>query len=299
MRIAISGATGLVGSALVEALRAEGSEVVRLVRRDPAEADILWDPTAASLDATALSALGDCSVVVHLAGENIATGRWTADKKRRIRESRVHSTRLLAESLATLEQKPQALISASAIGYYGDAGDQLLSESSPTGDDFLAEVCAAWESAAAPAREAGIRVVNVRIGVVLSDQGGALAKMLTPFRLGLGGRVGCGKQYMSWIALPDLVGAIRHAIHSDSLSGPLNSVAPAPVTNAEFTRTLGKVLGRPTLFPMPAFVARTMFGEMGDALLLSSTRVSSEKLQQSGYRFEFPDLESALRGVIG
>ncbi len=299
MRIAISGATGLVGSALAGALRAEGSEVVRLVRRDPAEADILWDPTAASLDATALSALGDCSVVVHLAGENIATGRWTADKKRRIRESRVHSTRLLAESLATIEQKPQALISASAIGYYGDAGDQLLSESSPTGDDFLAEVCAAWESAAAPAREAGIRVVNVRIGVVLSDQGGALAKMLTPFRLGLGGRVGCGKQYMSWIALPDLVGVIRHAIHSESLSGPLNSVAPAPVTNAEFTRTLGKVLGRPTLFPMPAFVARTMFGEMGDALLLSSTRVSSEKLQQSGYRFEFPDLESALRGVIG
>ena len=273
MRIAISGATGLVGSALARALRAEGSEVVRLVRRDPEQADILWDPTADSLDPAALTALGDCTVVVHLAGENIATGRWTAEKKRRIRESRVHSTRLLAESLATLEQKPLALISASAIGYYGDA--------------------------AAPAREAGIRVVNVRIGVVLSDQGGALAKMLTPFRLGLGGRVGCGKQYMSWIALPDLVGAIRHAIHSDSLSGPLNSVAPAPVTNAEFTRTLGKVLGRPTLFPMPAFVARTMFGEMGDALLLSSTRVSSEKLQQSGYRFEFPDLESALRGVIG
>ncbi len=295
MRIAISGATGLVGSELTKALQTAGSEVTRLVRKNPGATDILWNPSETSFDA---ESLGECQAVVHLAGENIATGRWTPDKKNRIRESRVHSTRLLAESLAKLKQKPPVFLCASAIGYYGDAGDALQTESSPAGDDFLAEVCAAWEAATAPARDAGIRVVNLRIGVVLSDQGGALAKMLTPFRLGLGGRVGSGKQYMSWIALPDLVGAIRHAIHTEAVSGPLNGVAPAPVTNSEFTRTLGKVLGRPTLFPMPAFMARLMFGEMAEALLLSSTRVSAEKLEQSGYRFEFPDLEAALRGVI-
>ena len=294
MRIAISGATGLVGSELTKALKTAGSEVTRLVRKDPGATDILWDPSGTLFDA---ESLGECQAVVHLAGENIATGRWTPDKKNRIRESRVHSTRLLAESLAKLKQKPPVFLCASAIGYYGDAEDALQTESSPAGDDFLAEVCAAWEAATAPARDAGIRVVNLRIGVVLSDQGGALAKMLTPFRLGLGGRVGSGKQYMSWIALPDLVGAIRHAIHNEAVSGPLNGVAPAPVTNSEFTRTLGKVLGRPTLFPMPAFMARLMFGEMAEALL-SSTRVSAEKLEQSGYRFEFPDLEAALRGVI-
>ncbi len=295
MRIAISGATGLVGSELTKALQTAGSEVTRLVRKNPGATDILWNPSETSFDA---ESLGECQAVVHLAGENIATGRWTPDKKNRIRESRVHSTRLLAESLAKLKRKPPVFLCASAIGYYGDAGDALQTESSPAGDDFLAEVCAAWEAATAPARDAGIRVVNLRIGVVLSDQGGALAKMLTPFRLGLGGRVGSGKQYMSWIALPDLVGAIRHAIHTEAVSGPLNGVAPAPVTNSEFTRTLGKVLGRPTLFPMPAFMARLMFGEMAEALLLSSTRVSAEKLEQSGYRFEFPDLEAALRGVI-
>ncbi len=295
MRIAISGATGLVGSELTKALQTAGSEVTRLVRKNPGATDILWNPSETSFDA---ESLGECQAVVHLAGENIATGRWTPDKKNRIRESRVHSTRLLAESLAKLKQKPSVFLCASAIGYYGDAGDALQTESSPAGDDFLAEVCAAWEAATAPARDAGIRVVNLRIGVVLSDQGGALAKMLTPFRLGLGGRIGSGKQYMSWIALPDLVGAIRHAIHTEAVSGPLNGVAPAPVTNSEFTRTLGKVLGRPTLFPMPAFMARLMFGEMAEALLLSSTRVSAEKLEQSGYRFEFPDLEAALRGVI-
>lgn len=295
MRIAISGATGLVGSELTKALQTAGSEVTRLVRKNPGATDILWDPSETSFDA---EPLGECQAVVHLAGENIATGRWTPDKKNRIRESRVHSTRLLAESLAKLKQKPPVFLCASAIGYYGDAGDALQTESSPAGDDFLAEVCAAWEAATAPARDAGMRVVNLRIGVVLSDQGGALAKMLTPFRLGLGGRVGSGKQYMSWIALPDLVGAIRHAIHNEAVSGPLNGVAPSPVTNSEFTRTLGKVLGRPTLFPMPAFMARLMFGEMAEALLLSSTRVSAEKLEKSGYRFEFPDLEAALRGVI-
>ena len=295
MQIAISGATGLVGSSLADALTGAEDEVIRLVRRNPSGRDVLWDPTVDSFDG---STLAGCEAVVHLAGENIASGRWTAAKKQRIRESRVHSTRLLAEGLAACEQKPRVLICASAIGFYGNSGERLVDEQSPAGDDFLASVCQDWEAASQPAREAGIRVVNVRIGVVLSDRGGALAKMLTPFRLGLGGRVGSGQQYMSWIALPDLVGVLRHAIGAESLSGPVNAVAPHPVTNAEFTKTLGKVLGRPTLFPMPAVVARTMFGEMADALLLSSTRVSSKKLEQSGYTFRYADLDSALRGVI-
>ena len=299
MRIAISGATGLVGSAFAQTLQAENTDVSRLVRKNPQGTDILWDPSSPGSVDGELESLNGCGAVVHLAGENIAEGRWSAAKKQRIRDSRVHSTQRLSESLARLEKKPHTLVCASAIGVYGSAGDQVMTESSPAGNDFLAEVCTAWEAAANPAREAGIRVVHLRIGVVLSDQGGALAKMLTPFRLGLGGRVGSGQQYMSWIALPDLVGVIQHAISNESLSGPVNSVAPAPVTNTEFTKTLGKILGRPTLFPMPAIVARTMFGEMADALLLSSTRVSAEKLVASGYSFEFPDLTSALRGVIG
>lgn len=296
MRIAISGSTGLVGSALADTLKAEGAQIINLVRNDPEAGDILWDPLASSFDAAPLA---DCEAIVHLAGENIASGRWTAEKKQRIRESRVHSTRLLAEGLAAAAQKPKVLVTASAIGYYGNAGDLLLDEQSSAGKDFLADVCQAWEAATEPALNAGIRVVHLRIGVVLTDKGGALAKMLTPFRLGLGGRVGSGKQYWSWIALPDLVRVIQHAIGCQSLEGPVNAVAPEPVTNAEFTRVLGKVLRRPTLFPLPSFMARLMLGEMADALLLSSTRVSAEKLEQSGYRFEFIDLESALRGVIG
>ena len=298
MRIAISGATGLVGSAFAQTIQAETADVLRLVRRNPEGTDIQWDPSSSAPAKGEFDALNGCEAVVHLAGENIAEGRWTAAKKQRIRDSRVHSTRRLAEGLAQLNEKPSTLVCASAIGIYGNAGGQMMTEGSPAGTDFLAEVCSAWEKAADPARTAGIRVVHLRIGVVLSDQGGALAKMLTPFRLGFGGRVGTGQQYMSWIALPDLVGVIRHAISHDSISGPINSVAPAPVTNAEFTKTLGKILGRPTLFPMPAIVARTLFGEMGDALLLSSTRVSSEKLVASGYDFKFPELTSALRGVI-
>jgi len=296
MRIAISGSTGLVGSSLAAALQAEHGQVTCLVRKDPAACDVLWDPQATTFDAAPLAG---CEAVVHLAGENIASGRWNTAKKSQIRQSRVQSTQILARALANAEKKPRVFVSASAIGYYGDTGETLLREQSPAGDDFLAEVCQAWEAATQPARDAGIRVVNLRIGVVLSKTGGALAKMLTPFRLGLGGRVGNGRQYWSWIALPDLVGVIRHALTCDALEGPVNTVAPAPVTNAEFTRILGRVLGRPTLFPLPAFMARAMLGEMADALLLSSTRVSAEKLQQSEYRFEYPELESALRGVIG
>ena len=296
MRIAISGSTGLVGSSLAAALQAEHGQVTRLVRKDPAACDVLWDPQATAFDAAPLARR---EAVVHLAGENIASGRWNTAKKSQIRQSRVQPTQVLDRALANAEKKPRVFVSASAIGYYGDAGETWLSEQSPAGDDFLAEVCQAWEAATQPARDAGIRVVNLRIGVVLSKTGGALAKMLTPFRLGLGGRVGNGRQYWSWIALPDLVGVIRHALTCDALEGPVNTVAPAPVTNAEFTRILGRVLGRPTLFPLPAFMARAMLGEMADALLLSSTRVSAEKLQQSEYRFEYPELESALRGVIG
>jgi len=296
MRIAISGATGLVGSSFAAALKAEGAQVARLVRKNPLEDDVLWDPRANSFDAESLAG---CDAVVHLAGENIATGRWNAEKKKRIRSSRVQGTQILAEGLAAAERKPPVLISASAIGFYGDAGNTMLTEQSPAGTDFLAEVCQAWETATQPARDAGIRVVNLRIGVVLSKEGGALAKMLTPFRLGFGGRIGNGKQYWSWITLADLIGVIRHAIRCESLAGPLNAVAPGSVTNAEFTKILGKVLKRPTLFPLPAFAARLMLGEMADPLLLASARISSERLEQSGYTFQFSELEAAFRGVIG
>jgi uncharacterized protein (TIGR01777 family) len=236
---------------------------------------------------------------VHLAGENLATGRWTAEKKARIRESRVNGTRFLCEALVRLAQPPKALMCASAIGYYGDRGEAILREDSPAGSGFLAEVCRAWEGAAAAAVQQGIRVVHLRIGVVLSPAGGALAKMLTPFKMGLGGKIGSGQQYMSWIALDDLLGIIHHALTSDTLQGPVNAVAPQPVTNVEFTTTLGRVLARPTLLPMPAFAARLAFGEMAQELLLASTRVVPASLLASGYGFRYPELEGALRHLLG
>jgi uncharacterized protein (TIGR01777 family) len=237
--------------------------------------------------------------VVHLAGENIADGRWTDEKKRRIRESRVQGTRALCEALAQLENKPKVLVCASAIGYYGDRGETLVDENSSAGGGFLSDVCQEWEQATEPARKAGIRVVNLRIGVVLSPKGGALAKMLLPFQMGAGGNLGSGKQYMSFVALDDVVGAIYHALTTESLSGPVNAVAPNPVRNSEFTKALGKVLHRPTIAPVPAFGARLLFGEMADALLLSSTRVAPTRLLESGYKFQCPDIDSALRHVLG
>jgi uncharacterized protein (TIGR01777 family) len=298
MHVLVSGSTGLVGSALVPFLTTGGHQVTRLVRSAPRSGakEVPWDPARGRVPTPGLEGV---DAVVHLAGENIASGRWTAEKKARIRDSRVQGTRLLCEALAELAEPPKVLVSASAIGYYGDCGDRVLREDSPPGDDFLAEVCRGWEDATQPARQRGIRVVNLRFGIVLSPAGGALSKMLTPFKLGLGGVIGSGEQYMSWIALDDVVGAIHHALVTETLQGPVNAVAPQPVTNREFTRTLGRVLGRPTLFPMPAFAARTIFGEMADALLLASTRVDATRLRETDYAFRFADLESALRHLLG
>ena len=298
MHVLVTGASGLIGSALVPLLTAEGHRVTRLVRTTPApgEAAIPWDPMAGRLEAARLEGI---DAVVHLAGENIATGRWTPAKKARIRDSRVRGTRLLCETLAQLQHPPQVLVSASAIGYYGNRGDTVLHEDSPPGEDFLAQVCRDWEAATAPAAQRGVRVVRLRIGVVLSATGGALAKMLLPFRLGLGGVVGSGRQYISWIAIDDIVGVILYCLGNEAMEGPVNAVAPQAVTNAEFTRTLGRVLRRPTLFPLPAFVARLLFGEMAEALLLASTRVQPARLQTAGYRFLYPELEGALRHLLG
>jgi hypothetical protein len=236
--------------------------------------------------------------VVHLAGESIV-GRWTAEKKARIRDSRVNGTRLLCETLARVQDRPLVLVAASAIGLYGDRGDQLLNEESSPGSLFLSRVVKEWEAASEPASQHGIRVVNLRIGFVLSKAGGGLAAMLLPFKLGIGGRVGSGRQYLSWIAIDDVVGAIGHAILSDTLRGPVNAVAPRAVTNQEFTKTLGRVLWRPTLFPLPTFAAHLALGEMADNLLLASTRVEPARLLAGGYEFLFPELEGALRHVLG
>ena len=298
MKVLLSGSSGLVGSALVPFLTSGGHQVVRLVRSQPrAEgSEVRWDPEAGDIDAAGLKGL---DAAVHLAGESIAAGRWTAAKKARILESRVKGTRLIAEALAGLEQPPKVLVSASAIGYYGDRGEETLREESGSGSAFLSEVCRQWEAATEPATAAGIRVVNLRFGIILSLTGGALPRLLTPFRLGVGGRLGSGRQFMSWIAIDDVIGVILHALTTEALRGPVNAVVPQPVTNREFTKTLGRVLGRPTLFPLPAFAARLAFGEMADELLLASQRVEPARLTASGYQFRFPDLESALRHLLG
>lgn len=295
MKVLISGVTGLIGSAVKPLLTAEGHQVVGLTRRQPpGEGMIAWDPAAGVLDAAQLAGF---DAVVHLAGENIGS-RWTPARKAQIRRSRVDGTRLLCERLASLDLPPQVLVCASAIGYYGDRGDEILTEESPPGEGFLAEVCQQWEAATEAAREKGIRVVNLRIGVVLSPEGGALPKMLTPFKLGLGGRIGSGRQYWSWIAREDVAGAIRHALLAEDLSGPVNATAPNPVTNAEFTKALGRVLGRPTVFPLPAAGARLMLGEAADDLLLGSARILPKRLQESNFRFRHPELDEALRSML-
>ncbi|HEX8844850.1 MAG TPA: TIGR01777 family oxidoreductase [Pyrinomonadaceae bacterium] len=297
MKIVITGATGLVGSALLPSLRAKGHQVIRLVRSTPKDGatEIFWDPEKGSLDPGEVEGI---DAVVHLAGESIAEGRWTDEKKRRIRESRVKGTKLLSETLAKLKRKPEVLVSASAVGFYGSRGDEILNEQSTSGSDFLAEVCREWESETQAASQAGIRVVNLRFGVILSGEGGALKKMLFPFKMGVGGKLGNGRQYMSWIAIDDVVGVIEQALENESLRGPVNTVAPEPVTNYEFTKTLGRVLSRPTIFPVPKFVARVVFGEMADATLLSSQRVEPQRLKESGYVFKYPELEGALRHVL-
>ena len=291
MNILISGASGLIGSAIKTALHARGDRVLSLTRRATrSDSEITWDPAANVLDP---SRLVDIDGVIHLAGENIAAGRWTAAQKARIRDSRVQGTGLLAQTLAQLPAPPSAFISASAIGYYGNRGDELLTEDSLPGEGFLPEVSVAWERAAHPAAEAGIRTVHPRIGIVLSRNGGALAKMRLPFKLGLGGTIGSGNQYMSWITLDDLVSVFLFALDNESISGAVNAVSPTPVTNREFTKTLARVLSRPAIFPVPAFAVKLALGEMADALLLASTRVISTRLENTA--FAHSDLESALQ----
>jgi len=298
MKVLVSGSTGLLGSAVVRALTAEQHRVTRLVRTaaTPGAVAISWDPAAKRLPAPALEGL---DAVVHLAGENIAKGRWTPAKKAAIRESRVQGTRVLCDALSQLVDPPRVLVSASAIGYYGDRGDRVMREDSRPGTDFLAGVCRDWEAATQAAEARGIRVVRLRLGVVMARQGGALHTMLTPFKLGLGGVMGSGQQYVSWVTLDDVVGIVLHALTHDDLAGPVNAVAPHPVTNQEMTKTLGRVLKRPTKCWMPTPVVRVLFGEMGDALLLSSTRVDPARLQTSGYTFKHPELEGALRDILG
>jgi uncharacterized protein (TIGR01777 family) len=296
MKILVSGSSGLVGSALLPALAAAGDEVVRLVRRKSEnEREIGWDPARGVSEPERLEGFDG---VVHLAGEGIAAGRWTAERQKRIRESRVVGTRVLCEALARTRHRPAVLVAASAVGAYGDRGNELLSESSPRGAGFLAEVCRDWEAATAPAADVGVRVVSLRTGIVLAKHGGALAKMLLPFRLGLGGPIGNGNQFMSWIALDDHVAAIRYALVAGALSGPVNAVAPNPVQNREFTRVLARVLRRPAIFPLPAFAARILLGKMADELLLSGQRVVPERLSSAGFIFAHPQLEGALRHVL-
>jgi len=298
VKVLVSGSTGLIGSALVRDLADEGHIVTRLVRSSSkaGEDEVLWNPEKGTVDCDGLTGH---DAVVHLAGENIAGSSWTPKRKALIRDSRVGGTGLLCETLSRLTRPPGTLVCVSAVGYYGDRGKELLREDSPPGEGFLSEVCREWEEATGGAARKGIRVVNLRIGMVLSAEGGALAKMLPVFRAGAGGRIGSGEQYVSWIALPDLVGVIRYALATDSMEGPVNAVAPHPVTNREFTKLLGRILGRPTIAALPAFAARLLFGEMADELLLASTRVEPAKLLASGYGFRLPELEGALRSLLG
>lgn len=296
MRILVSGSTGLIGKAVVARLRAAGHEVVRLVRSEPESEDAYrWSPAQRELDDAALKGT---DAVLHLAGESIAGGRWTEAKKRRIRNSRVAGTSLLADRLATATNGPRVLVSVSGISYYGDRGDDWAHEQDPPGRLFLSDVCVEWEKSADAARQAGLRVVHPRVGVVLSPDGGALAQMLTPFKLGVGGRIGDGRQFMSWISLSDIVSLLVFCLENEAVAGPVNAVAPEPVRNQVFVKSLGKVLGRPTLIPVPKLGISTLFGQMGDELLLASTRGSADRVLGLGFQFAHPSLEGALRAEL-
>jgi uncharacterized protein (TIGR01777 family) len=292
-RMLISGTSGLIGSALVPALESHGHEVTRLVRRPTANRNELrWDP----MHDIAPELVSGFDVVIHLSGESVA-GRWTAEKKRRIRESRVVSTRNLSRALAKAERPPRTFICASAIGYYGNRGDEVLTEESPTGTGFLPEVCREWE-AATHVGSPGIRTVNLRFGIVLSRHGGALKEMLLPFRLGLGGKIGSGRQWYSWIHIDDVVFAVMHILSAPAIVGPVNMTAPSPVINAEFTRTLASALKRPAIFAVPTFAAKLAFGEFAEEGLLASARVIPKKLSDSGFEFRYPELGTALAHLL-
>jgi uncharacterized protein (TIGR01777 family) len=296
MRVLVSGAGGLIGSALCPVLEARGHRVSRLVRHPAASEDaVRWDPEAGAIEAAKLEGL---DAAVHLAGANIGT-RWTAGTKDRIRRSRVDTARLLAETLAARARPPRVLLAASAVGYYGDCGEETLTEESGPGCGFLAELCRAWEEATGAAAGAGVRVVNLRMGVVLTARGGVLARMLPPFRLGLGGRLGGGRQYLSWIAMEDLLAVVLHGLEREELRGPVNATSPRPVTNHEFTRALGRALGRPAPFVVPAFALRLAFGQMAEETLLASARAVPARLQAGGFEFRHAELEGALRHVLG
>lgn len=302
MKILVSGSTGMVGTAVVEMLRQRGHTVCRLVRPEtakrlasgPASTDVRWDPVGGQLDAAAAEG---AQAVVHLAGATIA-GRWNEARKRLLRESRVDATRHLVAALSQFARPPRTFIGTSAVGYYGDRGDEELDESRPAGAGFLAELARDWEMESSRAANFGARVLTLRYGVIFDAHAGALPQILVPFRLGIGGRLGSGNQWMAWLTLTEAVHIIRYALENEALRGPCNAVAPNPVRNREFTAILGKVLRRPTIFPVPAFAVRLALGEMADALLLASQRAVPKKLQEAGYRFEHPELEPALRALL-
>ena len=295
MKVAITGSTGFIGTALRAGLTNRGHQPIAIVRRAAGSEEIAWDIEAGTIEREKLASV---DAVVHLAGESIAAKRWTDRQKKLIRDSRLRGTSLLSTALANTTHRPLTLISASAIGYYGDRGDEICDERTNPGDDFLARVCVEWENAAEPARQAAVRVVHPRIGLVLSRLGGALPKMLTPFRLGLGGRVGSGNQYWSWITLPDLVQALIFMLEREDLHGPLNATGLEPVTNRQFTKGLGRALHRPAVIPLPAPALRTMLGEMADGLLLTSTRAPPVRLMEAGFAFLHPTLDEAMRAVL-
>lgn len=295
MKILVAGSSGLIGSALIERLSGDGHEVMRLVRRASVSRDeAQWDPATGSIDAAALEGT---EAAIHLGGASIAGRRWNAAYKREIRDSRINSTRLLSETLARLDMRPATFLCASALGYYGDRADEALTENSRQGDGYLADVTAEWEGATSAATAAGIRVCNMRIGVVLSKNGEMPRSMLAPFKMGLGGKLGSGRQYMSWVHLDDVVGSFVHALHTLSIRGPVNVSAPSPVTNADFTKALARVLSRPALFTVPGFALRIAMGEMAQ-FALASSRLYPLKIVESGYRFEWDEIEAALRDIL-
>ncbi len=295
MKVAITGSSGLIGTSLVSFLSEKSVTVSKILRENPKDDNISWKPEDGDWNS---AFTGGVDGIVHLAGENIASGKWTRKKKEKIRNSRIEGTKKLCEHILKLPTPPSVLVCASAIGYYGNRGVEFLNEGSSRGSGFLPDVCLGWEEAAESVSKAGVRVVSVRFGIVLSKDGGALAKMMTPFKMGMGGKIGSGAQYMSWVAMDDVTGAIYHTLVTGSLKGPVNVTAPNPVTNKEFTNTLGEVLKRPAVVPMPAFAAKLAFGEMANDLLLASTKVAPKRLSDSGYEFQYPELENALRHIL-